>query len=498
MITRFKVDGFKSLVDVDIRFGPLTCIAGANSVGKSNLFDAIRFLSDLTDKTLIDAAKSVRSEGQKNSDLRDIFHKVGNIYRNKISFEVEMIVPKFAYDHLGQKAEATITTLKYVLVIKYNKNGEGEILQIEKEELVPITQTEAKRSLYFLKSNNWTNSIIEGRRATNSPFISTKKKEDQFIVCIHQDQRKGTTNDRIAAQLPRTVLSTVTAEYATACVARNEMRSWMMLQLEPSALRKSDEFDKRKNAQIQANGENLPATLYRLQAENQDRDIYQELANRLSELVDGVKEINIDKDDKRELFTLMLKFKDGGVFPARSLSDGTLRFVGLSVIELDSKSSGVICLEEPENGIHPQKIDSMIRLLTEIATDTQYPVDHENALRQVIINTHSPIVVQLVPEDSLLVAESKEAYSSEFNMKYTSTTFSPLKGTWRTEIEGEFVSPVSLGNLLAYLNPVTNIAENELDITVVNEPEAAYKSQKLRQPRRVIDRTDIRQLRLDL
>ena len=51
MITRFKVDGFKSLVDIDIRFGPLTCIAGANSVGKSNLFDAIRFLSDLTEKT---------------------------------------------------------------------------------------------------------------------------------------------------------------------------------------------------------------------------------------------------------------------------------------------------------------------------------------------------------------------------------------------------------------------------------------------------------------
>jgi AAA15 family ATPase/GTPase len=211
-----------------------------------------------------------------------------------------------------------------------------------------------------------------------------------------------------------------------------------------------------------------------------------------------VKEINIDKDDKRELFTLMLKFKDGGVFPARSLSDGTLRFVGLSVIELDSKSSGVICLEEPENGIHPQKIDSMIRLLTEIATDTQYPVDHENALRQVIINTHSPIVVQLVPDDSLLVAESKEAYSTEFGMKYTSTTFSPLNETWRTKIDGESVSPVSLGNLLAYLNPVTNITEKEFDEIVVNEPEPAYKSIKLKQPQRVIDRMDIRQLRLDL
>ena len=43
MLTRLKVSGFKNLVDVDIRFGPFTCIAGANGVGKSNLFDAINF-----------------------------------------------------------------------------------------------------------------------------------------------------------------------------------------------------------------------------------------------------------------------------------------------------------------------------------------------------------------------------------------------------------------------------------------------------------------------
>jgi len=40
MLTRLKVTGFKNLVDVDIKFGPFTCIAGANGVGKSNLFEA--------------------------------------------------------------------------------------------------------------------------------------------------------------------------------------------------------------------------------------------------------------------------------------------------------------------------------------------------------------------------------------------------------------------------------------------------------------------------
>ena len=60
MLTRLKINGFKNLVDVDVRFGAFTCIAGANGVGKSNLFDAIKFLSDLADRPLIDAAMSVR------------------------------------------------------------------------------------------------------------------------------------------------------------------------------------------------------------------------------------------------------------------------------------------------------------------------------------------------------------------------------------------------------------------------------------------------------
>ncbi|MFA7061193.1 MAG: AAA family ATPase [Pedobacter sp.] len=62
MLTRLKVSGFKNLVDVDVRFGSFTCIAGANGVGKSNLFDAIILLSALADKPLLDAAKSVRDE----------------------------------------------------------------------------------------------------------------------------------------------------------------------------------------------------------------------------------------------------------------------------------------------------------------------------------------------------------------------------------------------------------------------------------------------------
>ena len=77
MIIRLKVNGFKNLVDVDVRFGPFTCIAGVNGVGKSNLFDAIRFLSALASRPLTEAASSIRAEGGSASDLRNLFHQDG-------------------------------------------------------------------------------------------------------------------------------------------------------------------------------------------------------------------------------------------------------------------------------------------------------------------------------------------------------------------------------------------------------------------------------------
>src|ERR1035438_3796960 len=85
MLTRLKVTGFKNLVDVDVRFGPFTCIAGINGVGKSNLFDAIMFLSALADRPFLEAARSVR-EG-RTTDLQNLFHRVGDQFDDRMSFE---------------------------------------------------------------------------------------------------------------------------------------------------------------------------------------------------------------------------------------------------------------------------------------------------------------------------------------------------------------------------------------------------------------------------
>ena len=528
MITRLKVSGFKNRVDVDIRFSPFTCIAGANGVGKSNLFDAIQFLSALSDRSLIEAAKSVRDESGKTTDIRSLFHRVGDNYDETMRFEVEMIIPKTGMDDLGQEAEASSTFLRYILVLKYvdsqNYLTSSGSLEIVEENLITVQQTELGQALDFSYSLEWLNSIIKVQSeqkllivtvdfSVEDPRAMTKTVPKRYIWVfperkIKEGQNNETSNQHqefLAQKLPRTVLSVANAtESPTALLARREIQSWRILQLEPSALRKPDDFMSVSEAILGVDGSHLPAALYRLAHELVEEsdyenieEVYSQIANGLAELITDVKSVSIDRDEKRQLLTLLVTGKDGTSHPAKALSDGTLRFLALAVLSLDPNNQGVMGLEEPENGIHPERIPAILNLLQSIATDVNSPVDINNPLRQVIINTHSPAVVQLVPEDSLLVAELKEMIKDDH--RYKGVCFSCLPKTWRTNIENENVSIISMGKLLSYLNPVIDeqaIDEDDIvDENLHNELSKSSLSKNTR-PKKVWEREDIRQLTL--
>lgn len=441
MLTRLKISGFKNLVDVDIRFGPVTCVAGVNGVGKSNLFDAITFLSALADRPLIDAALSVRDEGGRTADVRGLFHRVGDQYTEEMSFDAEMIVPGLGHDDLGQAAKASITFLRYSLALAY-RTGEGirslGSLEILRESLVHISIGDAKSHLSFPHSKAWRDSAVHGRRF-GADFISTEGEDATRTIKLHQDGGSGRPRALLAASLPRTVLSaTNAAESPTALLARKEMQSWRLLQLEPSALRTSDTFTSPTH--LGADGSHLAATLYHL-ARSQNgnggetnggagiqEQVYAGVANRLADLLNEVRDVWVDRDDTRELLTLYMRDRHGTSHPARALSDGTLRFLALSVLELDPYGQGVLCLEEPENGIHPVRIPAMLRLLADLAVDADEPIGPDNPLRQVIINTHSPAVVSEVEDGDLLVAEPVEMPREAGRLTGFSFAGSPIRG----------------------------------------------------------------------
>src|SRR5688500_5544795 len=248
MLTRLRVTGFKNLVDVDVAFGPFTCFAGLNAVGKSNVFDALLFLRDLSEFTIVEAAARVRDPIRRTGDVRALFTRTPRGYVDRMSFEADLIVAKDVEDDFGRKARPVASFLNYKLTFRLAEDrgprGNAEML-LESEDLTYISSGKAKENLPFEHSNNFRKAVVQGPGKRTVPFISTETLAlGSPEINLHTDGgRTGKPFPVPALASPKTILGGVnTISHPTVLAVRREMQSWKLLQLEPSALRQPDDF----------------------------------------------------------------------------------------------------------------------------------------------------------------------------------------------------------------------------------------------------------------
>ncbi len=443
MLTRLKINGFKNLKDVDLRFGLFTCIAGANGVGKSNLFDAITFLSNLASMQMVAAATKVRGTNGQASDIRDLFTFDQNNTPLPMEFIVEVIAPKTVTDDFGQEAKTTATYLEYrlVLCLATDQNAK-EVIYIHDEYLKKKSKREAKNELGFTASEGFiTTFVIDKKHKRNTPFIETIEEAGQRIIKRYgEGEGSGQPQKIPARRTQQTVLSGINSNsHPTALAMRREMQSWQLLQLEPSALRSTDEF--ASDSKVTAQGHHLPSALTRI-------GLYADVAATLSQLIPGIQSVEVNHNEILKRRTLQVRMS-GETYTASALSDGTLRFLALSIMACDPDAQGLICMEEPENGIHPMRIPQMVDLVRQLSDapgQDDEPWSDIVELRQVIINTHSPLVVAEVPAEDLLVAESYRLGPSQ------GVQFKPIKGHWRDTFERNANAYFTKGQAQTYLS----------------------------------------------
>lgn len=371
-----------------MEFTPFTLVAGRNASGKSNLFDALTLLGRLAESDNLKKALLLQERGE----LTELFTQYGEgDYATQMYFAVEMLVDKTVKDDWGNTATLTYTRLRYELKIKRLTNAVGmEDLVLFHEHLENLKHKEDPwiKRVPAKYREHWRPKV-KSRRST--PYIETRSENGIETVVV--DEGGGKQRRFPLTQAKRTVLSSFdTVDFPHVLAAKEEMRSWRFLQLNPTALRQPT--DKRTGeTTLTPSGTNLAATLFRIQQE----DAYSMIAvsRKLNQFLPEFIEVEVLDDEANQQYLVRLKDKDQKSYSSRVLSEGTLRILALCILEQDHEHTGLLCFEEPENGLHPSRIPVMADLLNDLSTDFKKT---DMPLRQVIVNTHSPGLLGAVHE----------------------------------------------------------------------------------------------------
>jgi predicted ATPase len=388
MLTYIKINGFKSFHDFEMDFSPFTVIAGTNASGKSNLFDALKLLSRLAES---DSLKKAFKE--QRGEFLELFTQYSeDVCAREISFIVEMLVNKDIKDAWGNTKELKYTRLRYELTIQRFTNTLGiEDLFVTHEYLVNLKHDDDIwiRRIPKSRLKDWRPSVITGKRGI--PYMETKQESGIPTVEVPQDGTAGNKRRFPLHNATRTVLSSFdTIDFPHVLAVKEEMRSWKFLELNPDDLRQPTSKSTGED-HLSQSGKNLAAVLYRLKQD--DPYILKEISRKLQTFLPNFVEVSVVDDIENKQYLIKLKDKDKKEYSSRVLSEGTLRILTLCILENDNKHTGLLCFEEPENGIHPRRISDMADLLKGLSVDFD---DTDVSLHQIIVNTHSTVLVNCI------------------------------------------------------------------------------------------------------
>jgi predicted ATPase len=367
---------------------------------------------------------------------------------------IEAIVPRDIKDQWGDSASLSETHLRYELKLVVGTVHDRPRIRIAHELLRGLRRVESENRLRFHPTSRFLKRFV-ARGSRQQPYIDTEGAR----LVLHQDGRQGRKREYRAEDSVSTVLSAAnTVTFRHAFALRQELSRIRFLQLEPERLRapsKIAPFETGAAARLDSFGGNLPAVLARLASF--DPAYLGAVARDLRAVVRDLKSVDIWEDKVQKQLVARATFDHGGPFPASLLSDGTLRLMALAALKHDPEHQGVLCFEEPENGIHPQRMTGLLGILEGLTTDAtgdERGRDVDEPLRQLLVNTHSPALVSAVDRRDLLFAVTYRHFEPELKAALLASRFLPVLDELPLRQKGEIPSSITRTEVVRYLASV--------------------------------------------
>lgn len=392
MLKRIHIKGYKSLEDLDVTLSPLTLLFGPNASGKSNLLDALQLLSRMaTSRTLREAFEPPYRGKPLESFTMGAGGIEGLLQKERLTFSIEADLE--LSKSLVESVNREIQEMRRPSGDNRNQGGGNTPGRVRERNLRYRVEIEmVPRSGVLRVSDEYLAALNVKGEPTGSrrPFLGPEGDKLRLRL---EGQAHPTDYDRY---MDRTILSLphYPPHYPHLTAARRELESWLFFYFEPrERMRATGPVKEVRHIGLM--GEELAAHLNTLRAfkPRQFEDIEKAMGLLLPD-VDGI-DVEVSDLGEVELFV-----RENNVpIPARVLSEGTLRMLGILALACADEPPSLVGFEEPENGVHPSRIELIAEFLRtqKFLGATQY-----------IVTTHSPILPDLLPSDSLYAARKIE------------------------------------------------------------------------------------------
>ncbi|MDQ1350580.1 MAG: hypothetical protein QG657_882 [Acidobacteriota bacterium] len=385
MITLIEAKNFRCLRYIRQPLDRFHVLVGPNASGKTTFLDVVAFLGHLVSEGL-DAAIYERTQ-----NFRDLTWG-----REGEGFElaIEVAIPE---DRRTLLKDRSFETIRYEVSLKIDsKSGEIEIKEekvvLKKHSLNQKPDMYTQRSLFPVFNKNLPNTIISPKsKKIESRTIVTKgsKGNDNFYSEVHPESGKGWApsfklgpRKSALGNLPedesKFPVSTWLKKFLIDGIQKIILNSLLIRKASPPGQLRGFKPD----------GSNLPWVIHDLQQKHPENfhNWIDHLRTALPDIED-IKTIERPEDKHRYL---VLKYRGGLEVPSWMASDGTLRLLALTLPAYLPGLTGVYLIEEPENGIHPRAVETAFQSLSSVYQT------------QVLLATHSPVILSMVDADKIL------------------------------------------------------------------------------------------------
>jgi predicted ATPase len=376
MITRIEAMRYRCFEQLDVVIEPYQVIAGVNGSGKTTLLDIPVLLGDMLEGDVPAAflqVPAINGSPRAQSLQELVHHGRGEFF----SFAIEVKLPEHIAEELinPERRQVPKSILanpqKAPRAMRYELRLEifNQSLQVSDEFLYLIPESSAHPgSLQSIGQApaSWREVIVRegGQPAKIAPEFQSKRK-----MSIRLDPEMLAL-DNVPADLEQFPATTWFREMLT--------RGMMHYAIDGSALRRACPPG-RPMSSLMPNGANLP---WLVMALKRDRpDFFEAWVSHVQTALPNV--VNIDAVEREEDHHayLRVEYEGGYTVTSSGLSDGTLHILALTILPYLGRVPQLICIEEPENGIHPRAIETVLQSLSSVYDS------------QVWVTTHSPVVL---------------------------------------------------------------------------------------------------------